>query len=99
MSELVAFAKRIEGLLTAARREPHWTPEESERYMKAIAARREKFESLARRLIEAVIQPRLETLASYFPMPAFRERSLLGGAHAGSAIANDSPPVRTSYSQ
>ena len=34
--------------------------------MSAIAGRREKFDTLASRLIEAVIQPRMETLASYF---------------------------------
>jgi YHS domain-containing protein len=66
MSDLVDFAKRLEEQLTSAGREPHWEPDEAERYMSAIAGRREKFDALAARLIEAVIQPRMETLASYF---------------------------------
>lgn len=66
MSDLVDFAKRLEEQLTSVRREPHWEPDEAERYMTAVAGRREKFDSLATRVIEAVIQPRLETLASYF---------------------------------
>lgn len=66
MSDLVDFAKRLEEQLTSAARDPHWEPDEAERYMSAIAGRREKFDTLAGRLIEAVIQPRMETLASYF---------------------------------
>lgn len=66
MSDLVEFAKRLEGQLTTARREPHWEPGDGERYMTAIADRRVKFETLATRLVETVIQPRLETLAGYF---------------------------------
>ena len=66
MSDLVDFAKRLEEQLTSAGREPHWEANEADRYMSAIAGRREKFDTLASRLIEAVIQPRMETLASYF---------------------------------
>ncbi len=78
MNELVVFAQRVETLLASARREPHWTPEESERYMQAIAARREKFETLAKWLIETVIQPRLETLASYFPNASLSRKEPVG---------------------
>lgn len=66
MSALVEFASRVEAQLNAATREPHWETEEAERYMAAVAARRQRFEQLASRLIETVVQPRLETLAGYF---------------------------------
>jgi hypothetical protein len=41
-------------------------PIEAERYMAEVAARRNRFDRLASRLNETVIQPRLETLAGYF---------------------------------
>ena len=66
MSALVDFAKQLEQQLMAASREPHWEPEEAERYMAEVAARRERFEQMALRLIETEIQPRLEMVASYF---------------------------------
>lgn len=66
MSGLVDFAKRVEEQLSGADREPHWAPDEAERYMAAVATRRERFEQLALRLSESVIQPRLEILAGYF---------------------------------
>jgi YHS domain-containing protein len=66
MSDLVEFASRVESQLNAATREPHWEPEEAERYMTAVAERRQRFEQFAWRLTETVVQPRLETLAGYF---------------------------------
>ncbi len=66
MNDLAAFAKRVESLLAGANREPHWKPDEAERYMANVAARRQRFEEIAARLNDTVIQPRLETLASYF---------------------------------
>lgn len=67
MSNLVDFAKRIKVQLNAADREPYWGPDEAEQYMSAMEARRERFERLSTQLNEAVIQPRVETLAGYFP--------------------------------
>ena len=67
MSDLIAFAGRLHDQLTSASREPHWKPDEAKRYMAGIATRREAFASIAARLSEFVIQPRLETLAGYFP--------------------------------
>ncbi|MFO0915900.1 MAG: YHS domain-containing protein [Pirellulales bacterium] len=66
MSDLVAFAQSVKDQLNAAGREPHWLPEEAERYMAAVGDRRQRFEQLAARLIESVVQPRLETLAGHF---------------------------------
>lgn len=66
MSDLVQFAKSVEDQLGKADREPHWTSEEAERYMAEVARRRERLEHVAARLNETVVQPRLETLASYF---------------------------------
>ena len=66
MSALVEFARRVKEEMMAAGREPHWKPDEAERYMAAVATRRQRFEQLASRLNEAVIQSRLETLAGYF---------------------------------
>lgn len=71
MRDLVDFAKRLQEQLTTARREPHWAPGEADRYMAAIAGRRGQFELLAARLIESLIQPRLETLASFFSNASF----------------------------
>lgn len=82
MSDLVEFARSLKERLTAERREPHWEPDEAERYMTAIAVRREKFEPMAARLIEKVIQPRLETLASFFP---------------NASLSRDEPAGRCSY--
>ncbi len=67
MADLVEFAQRVRDELRRADREPHWEPEEAERYMTAVAARRERFEQLAVRVNELVIQPRLEMLAECFP--------------------------------
>jgi len=67
MSDLVIFAKRIEEQLSSANRQPHWEPDEADRYMAEVGARRERFEQQAARLNEMVVGPRLETLASYFP--------------------------------
>lgn len=66
MSDFVDFAKRVEDQLAYANREPHWEPGEAERYMAEVGLRRERFEQIAARLSEMVVQPRLETLASYF---------------------------------
>lgn len=66
MSDLVDFAKRVEVQLAHANRQPHWEPDEAERYMDEVSLRRERFEQLAARLSEKVVQPRLETVASYF---------------------------------
>ena len=66
MSDLVSFAKHVQKLLADANREPHWEPEEAERCMAEVGVRRERFEHIAERLNKMVVQPRLETLASYF---------------------------------
>jgi len=66
MSSLVDFAKRVEEQLTGTKREPHWEPGEADRYMADVEVRRRRFEELAVRLNDTVVQPRLETLAGYF---------------------------------
>lgn len=66
MSDLIGFSKRIEEQLADADRQPHWQPEEAERYMLDVGARRERYERQAARLNELIVQPRLETLAGFF---------------------------------
>lgn len=66
MADLVTFVKRVQEILCDEYREPHWTPQEAEKYMADYAARRQRFEELARRLSLSIIRPRLETVASYF---------------------------------
>ncbi len=66
MNSLIEFAKRLEEQLARADREPHWPPGEADRYMAEVCERRRRFEELATQLNESVIQPRLETFASYF---------------------------------
>lgn len=66
MSDLIEFSKRLKDQLTRVNREPHWEPDEADRYMAEVAERRAQFERLASRLSETVIQPCLETLAAYF---------------------------------
>ncbi|MDA1052232.1 MAG: YHS domain-containing protein [Planctomycetota bacterium] len=78
MSDLVQFARRLESRLTAANLVPHWASDEAQRYMAEVTTRRERFEKLARRLTETVIQPRLETLAGYFANAYLTENEPLG---------------------
>ncbi len=66
MINLVDFARQIKAQLAATRCEPHWKPGEAERYMADVNVRRVRFEEIAVRLNDTLIQPRLETLAMYF---------------------------------
>ncbi|NOY43799.1 MAG: YHS domain-containing protein [Planctomycetes bacterium] len=66
MNSLIDFAKHLEEQLAGADREPHWAPGEADRYMAEVCDRRRRFEEVATQLNETVIQPRLETFASYF---------------------------------
>jgi YHS domain-containing protein len=66
VGDLIEFATRVKERLSASNCVPHWGPGEAERYMAEVSGRRERFEELASRMNEAVIQPRLETLASFF---------------------------------
>jgi len=78
MSDLGHFAKELEERLAAANLAPHWEPEEAERYMTEVTTRRQRFEKLASRLTETVIQPRLEMLAGYFSNASLTENEALG---------------------
>lgn len=64
--DLVEFARRVEERLTNVNREPQWSAAEAEAYMTAVAACRDEFERISRHLIEAVIQPRVATIAGCF---------------------------------
>lgn len=81
MSDMVEFARRLNEQLSAAAREPYWEPAEAERYMLAVAERREQIGQLASRLIETVVQPRLEALAEKF---------------SNARLSHDEPPGRFS---
>lgn len=78
MSDLVNFAKCVADQLAKANSEPHWTPEEAERYMADVGLRHERFEQVASQLVETAIQPRLETVASRFFNASLREGEPLG---------------------
>lgn len=66
MSDLVTFVKHVQEVLRDSYRDPHWTPEEAQKYMEEFDVHRDRFEELATHLIQTVISPRLETVASYF---------------------------------
>ena len=78
MSNLVDFARRVEQTLAATQREPHWEPGEAERYMADVELRRGRFDEAAERLNSTVIQPRLETLASYFSNASLTNDEIAG---------------------
>jgi len=81
MGNLVDFAKRVEELLASANREPHWDPDEAERYMADVGERRQRFEEIADRLNNTVIQPRLELVAGYFSNASLTDNEPTG--HCG----------------
>lgn len=66
MVDLVTFVKRVQEVLCDECREPHWTPQEAEKYMADYEARRQRFEELAQHLNMTIVRPRLETVASFF---------------------------------
>lgn len=74
MNGLVAFAKNIKARLADTSREPHWTTDEAQQYMAAIADRRARFAPLAMRLCTEVIRPRLEMVAGYFSNAQMADR-------------------------
>ena len=94
MSNLVDFAKRVEQTLAATQREPHWEPGEAERYMADVEVRRGRFDEAADRLNSTVVQPRLETLASYFS-----NASLTRNDPAGHCADRKSTRLNSSHSQ
>ncbi len=67
MSDLSAFAKHVQDVLSDGFREPHWTAAEAAKYMADIAIRRRSFEKWAYRINETIVKPRLETVAKLFP--------------------------------
>ncbi|MCA9124956.1 MAG: YHS domain-containing protein [Planctomycetales bacterium] len=78
MSNLVDFSKRLEEQLAGTNREPHWEAGEAERYMSDVDVRRGRFEEIAVRLNDTLVQPRLETLASYFSNASLTENESVG---------------------
>jgi YHS domain-containing protein len=64
------FSRQIEARLAAARREPHWRPAETAQFMAELEPRRRQFEEIAPRLVNAIIRPRLQAVASHFPNAA-----------------------------
>ena len=80
MSDLDEFDTRIESILKAARKEPHWTEEKSADYMTSLAPKKARFAELAENLIASVVRPRLALLAQRF----------------GAEPTSDDPPDRCS---
>ncbi len=67
MAGLEQFSRQLEARLAAGRREPSWQPAEIAHFMDDLAPRRRRFEAIAPRIVQTVIRPRIETLASFFP--------------------------------
>lgn len=67
MDALEEFSRQIEARLAAARREPHWQPAQTAQFMAELEPRRRQFEEIAPRLVNAIIRPRLQAVASRFP--------------------------------
>ena len=67
MPVLEEFSRQIEARLAAARHEPNWQPGQTAQFMAELAPRRHLFEEIAPRIVTAIIRPRFESLASFFP--------------------------------
>jgi YHS domain-containing protein len=70
MADLEQFSRAIESRLAQTRREPDWEVAEVARFMAQFEPRRRAFEEIAPRLVQTIIRPRIEALASYFPNAA-----------------------------
>ena len=70
MAALEEFSRQIEARLAVARREPRWQAAETAQFMAELEPRRRQFEEIAPRLVKAIIRPRLQAVASYFPNAA-----------------------------
>lgn len=71
MDALESFSRQIEARLSAARREPDWQPAEIVELMAQLGPRREQFEVVAPHLIQEVVRPRMEAVASNFSNAKF----------------------------
>lgn len=70
MAALEEFSRQIEARLVAARHEPRWQPAETVQFMAELEPRRRRFEEIAPRLVDTIVRPRLQAVASYFPNAA-----------------------------
>lgn len=70
MADLERFSRQIEVRLAAARHEPNWQPAQTAEFMAKLAPRRRLFEEVAPRLVQVIIRPRVQAVASYFPNSA-----------------------------
>lgn len=70
MAALEAFSRIVEDRLAAARREPRWQPAETAQFMAELESRRRQFEQHAIRIVQTLIRPRMQVVASYFPNSA-----------------------------
>ena len=67
MAELEQFVRQVEGLFAAGREGANRQPARTAQLMAEFKARRLRFEEIARRLVDGVIRPRVEVVASRFP--------------------------------
>lgn len=67
MADLEHFSRQIEARLATARREPNWQPDQTAEFMADLAPRRRVYEDVAPRLVQTIIRPHLQSLASFFP--------------------------------
>ncbi len=66
MSDIDAFRNRLESRIATARKESHWSADESNDYMVSLAPKRARFEKLVAHWIESIIRPRVTLLANHF---------------------------------
>jgi YHS domain-containing protein len=84
-SSLADFSQRIGALLVASSREPQLSEPEVGRYMQDWVQQRQKYETVAARITDEVIRPRMELLPKYLPHARLTRNG--GGAHCTCWIA------------
>lgn len=78
MGDLSAFENQLQQQLSHADCEPHWTRDESDRYMSEVGERRQRFEQTTARLCEEIIGPRLKAFAKHFDNASLGKRQPVG---------------------
>ena len=67
MSDLEQFRRELKRRITAAASAPRWPLADFEQYMAALQPRRQRFDEIAKQVVNAVVKPRLDALVKRFP--------------------------------
>lgn len=70
MVALELFSQQVEARLAAVRREPRWQAAETAEFMAALESRRRHFEESGHRIVQEIVRPRMQAVASHFPNAA-----------------------------